>query len=141
MPVQMRSSKLDLMKAFVILACAALLLGSLLGCLPVNTTSLPPLPSATLLPSTATATPTIVWFPPTATYTPIPTGKANPLPTQPPPIEHGALLFEDAFDDEKNWTLGKNFAGSAALGQNELSLVVSIPRGYLFSSRHGNAAR
>jgi hypothetical protein len=119
---------------FRIILSTVLLAVGLAGCLPASA-PLAPLPTDTFLPPTQTATPTIVWFPPTATFTPPPVGTSKPPPTQLPPIEHGELLFEDNFEAESSWALGKSFAGSAALGQNELSLVVTQPRGYLYSLR------
>ena len=96
---------------------------------------LPPLPTETQPPPTSTATPTIVWFPPTATYTPLPTATYNITPTLDTHPTHGNLLFTDDFSDQAQWTLGQNTAGSMALGKKELSLAINQPRGYLYSLR------
>jgi hypothetical protein len=102
------------------------------GCLPLAA-PLPPEPSNTPLPPTATYTPTIVWFPPTATYTPLPTSTLSITPTLDTRPGYGNLIYADDFHNAGRWTMGRTAAGSVALGKSELSLVVTQPRGYLYS--------
>jgi hypothetical protein len=52
---------------------------------------------------------------------------------------HGALIFEDNFTDPASWSLGNTGSGSVALGQQELTLAVSRPEGYLYSLREGTS--
>ncbi len=124
-------------------ACLALLppllaAALLAGCLPLAA-PLPPEPSSTPLPPTATATPTIVWFPPTATYTPLPTVTLPVTPTLDTRPGYGSLIYADDFRDPARWMLGRSAAGSVALGKDEISLVVTRPRGYLYSLQQETA--
>lgn len=85
--------------------------------------------------ATQTATPTTVWFPPTATYTPLPTSTLPITPTLETKPGHGKLLFTDEFANTSDWELGSFQDGIIALGNDELSLVVKKERGYLSSIR------
>ncbi len=106
------------------------------GCLPVPT-SLPPLPTGTLPLPSHTSTPTYVWFPPPPTDTPLP-GATQPIsPTLTVQLPGGNILFTDDFSDPSLWSLGRSAAGNASIIQNELSLVVTLPNGYLYSVRKG----
>lgn len=100
---------------------------------PVPAATLPPEPTATEELPTETPTPTIVWFPPTATYTPVPTKGVTPTVDLRSDI--GRLVFRDDFSEEGPWSLGRSEAGSAALGKEKLTLHVSEPEGYVFSLR------
>ncbi len=100
---------------------------------------LPPLPSSTPLPATLTPTATFVWFPPTATHTPFPTPAAVDTPTPTLAPSHGELIFKDDFSSLKLWSLGRGPAGSTAITQNELTVAVSKPGGYLYSLRQGSS--
>lgn len=111
-----------------------LCLAGLAACLP-KATALPPVPSPTLLPPSQTPTATTVWFPATATFTPLPTVTLSITPTLDIRPRYGDLIFQDDFTQPENWTLGKMTAGSIVLGKNELSLGVSQPPGYLYSLR------
>jgi len=83
---------------------------------------------------TETATPTIVWFPPTATWTPFPTlTKIPPTPEQRPGI--GEVLLEDDFTDKDAWLLTEKEGGSARIGKNEITFVTSKKRVYIQSIR------
>jgi len=130
------------MKRLILISGVMVLAGGLAvllaGCLPLAT-PLPPLPTDTPLPPTATPTATIVWFPPTATFTPLPPVTPVITPTVDTRPGYGALTFSDDFLKPELWTLGRTGAGSAALGVSELSLVVTQPRGYLFSLRQETA--
>lgn len=99
----------------------------------------PPTLTQTVTPTEAagTATPTIVWFPPTATFTPFPSqlpmSGAPPTPESGP--EFGELIFSDSFDDDTVWTTGRSAAGSASITNGELTLAINQQGGYLFSLR------
>jgi hypothetical protein len=108
------------------------------GCLP-QATALPPLPTETPGPPSATPTATTVWFPPTATFTPLPPVTPGITPTLDLSPGYGAPIFSDDFLKPELWSLGRSGLGSAALGVSELSLVVSQPRGYLYSLRQETA--
>ncbi|MDI6696361.1 MAG: hypothetical protein QME21_15045 [Anaerolineales bacterium] len=116
------------------LTASFLILAWLAACLPTNM-PLPPLPTDTPLPPTATPTATIVWFPPTATFTPLPTTTRAAAPTPDASPRFGSLIFADDFTRPESWTLGRTPAGVATFGKGEISLVVTQPRGYLFSLR------
>lgn len=82
-----------------------------------------------------TATPTIVWFPPTPTFTPFPTISIPPTVELDP--GKGEVLLEDKFDDRSKWSLISTAGGSVAFGNGELSIAISGKREYLFSVRSG----
>lgn len=113
----------------LLLGCLVLLLSA---CLPEVETPLPPTatPTVTLTP---TATATIIWFPPTATYTPMPTRMVEPTQDVRPPL--GDVLFEDPFTDKTQWLTSRSAAGNIAYGNSELTLAVAQPRGMLLSLR------
>ena len=122
--------------AFLFLPCltAFLLLLILSACLPASM----PLPSTETPPPeppTVTPTTTPVWFPPTATFTPLPTTTRSITPTIDARPSYGSLIFSDDFQKPELWALGRGPAGSAAFGKGEVSLVVNQPRGYLYSLR------
>jgi hypothetical protein len=66
-------------------------------------------------------TPTIVWFPPMETPTPLPTREATP--TQEMLLELGDLLFEDQFENADLWTVTVRPDGRVSLGKGELTLA------------------
>ena len=102
------------------------------ACTPIQT-PLPPEPTGTAQPATATPTPTIVWFPPTSTPTFLPTPVVTP--TQELSLPFGDILLSDNFSESGMWTLGQTVQASAALGVNELTLALHQPDGYLYSLR------
>ncbi len=106
------------------------------GCLPVST-PLPPLPTATALPATDTPTPTIIWFPPTATNTPLPMATIAVTPTLDLSPVFGEEFFREDFSDPQAWTQGRTPQGVIAPGLNELSLAVNTERGYVSSLLQG----
>ena len=113
---------------FGVLLCTMLLS----ACLPAATPA--PLPEETSTPTaTPTSTPTIVWFPPTATPTPFPTHPVTPTPDYRPGL--GEIILKDDFSDPGPWALGRTSSGGAALGKNELSLVISEPGAYEYTVR------
>lgn len=57
------------------------------------------------------------------------------LPTQDIRPKLGALIFQDQFEKSTGWQTGSVAAGNVAIGENELTLAVSTPRGILTSLR------
>jgi hypothetical protein len=106
----------------------------LTACLPTASPP-PPLPSETPTPPPATATLTPVWFPPTATPTPLPTATLLFTPTLDLRPTVGPLIFTDDFSDPDLWTLNQSRSASSAMNNNQLTLALSLPKGYLFSQR------
>lgn len=100
---------------------------------------LPEMPAPTPAPPTATATVTptltntIVWFPATATFTPMPTREILPTEDLRPGL--GGLLFEDSFTDKTQWQTAQTSAGNIAYGKGALTLAVASPKGTLISLR------
>ena len=82
---------------------------------------------------TATITPTIVWFPPTATPTAFPTPVITPTADMRPTL--GRILLEDDFSDPNSWTSSQSADGSVALGLNELTIAIGEMNAYLYSLR------
>lgn len=110
------------------------LLGLILltACLPETQAVSSPTPSPTGTASPA-PTHTVIWFPPTITFTPAPTREI--LPTQEMHPGLGAVLLSDDFSDAGQWATGRSAAGSVAFGRQELTLAVSQSRGSLQSLR------
>jgi hypothetical protein len=82
---------------------------------------------------TASVTPTIIWFPPTATPTTFPTAVVTPTADMRPTL--GKILLVDEFSDPKNWTTSQSADGSVALGKNELTIAIGEMNTYLNSLR------
>lgn len=88
--------------------------------------------TATPRPATATPyqTPTIVWFPSTATLTP------QPMRTQPPTPQMltgvGTLIAIDDFNDPEEWDTAVSDEGSASVSRQRLTLAVQ-PSVYMVS--------
>ena len=102
--------------------------------------ALPPTTPPTLtatLPPAPTPTQTVVWFPPTATFTPFPTRAVTPTPD--PLTGVGPVLLSDDFRDPASWELKTTPGGVVSLGGGELTLAITEPRGFLFSIRQGPA--
>jgi hypothetical protein len=117
----------------VFFAAAMILFVSFLsGCLPGTT--LTPLPTTTPTP-TEVPTPSVVWFPPTETPTPVPTVLASPTPELRPLI--GAVLLRDDFKLPTEWTTINASTANVSVRNNELTMVLSQPKGYIFSIREG----
>ncbi len=92
------------------------------------------IPLETPTPSlTPTYTPTVVWFPPTATPTPIPTREVQPTPV--PQLGLAEEILQDDFSQRSLWTTGRTSNGSAAYGNERLTLAVSAQRGLIASLR------
>jgi len=81
----------------------------------------------------ASPTPTIVWFPPTATPTPFPTPIVTPTADMRPQI--GSTLLEDDFSSQKGWSVSQSDVGSVAYGKDELTIAIGETNAYLFSVR------
>lgn len=115
------------MKRFQILFLSVLLLSA--ACLPLDST----LPTATTLPTdSATQTPTIVWFPPSATPTLLTVATYTATPEMSPGI--GRIILSDDFSDDSVWDTAASDYGSAAISRNHLTLTVQ-PGVYLASIR------
>lgn len=80
-----------------------------------------------------TATATIIWFPPTATFTPYPTPALTPTPNQLAGI--GEVLLEDDFSTAEMWSLTSNEEGGVALSKNELTIAIQAGKAYFYSIR------
>lgn len=111
-----------------LLAVAALLAGCFVPVVVEEAT-----PEPTLEPD-ATATPTIVWFPATATPSPFPTQQVNPTADLRPGV--GDLLLEDSFDDAVFWATSADRDASAQVENGRLTLVLKSTRSYLVSTRN-----
>jgi hypothetical protein len=87
--------------------------------------SLPPAPTQTItpVPDTQTASPTIVWFPPTDTPTFFTTQTLLSTQDQRPGL--GDLLFTDIFDQPSMWTTSATAANGATVTRNQLLLSIS----------------
>jgi hypothetical protein len=105
------------------------------ACLPIATQSTLPIQNDTSLPPTITPTGTTVWFPPTPTFTPLPSATLPITPTIDSRPLYGEIIFTDNFSVEENWITGNFNDGSIALGENEITLAVKQEKGYLFSLR------
>lgn len=102
------------------------------ACTPAPATAV--LSEATVTPTqTVTPTATIIWFPPTSTPTIFPTSVVTPTQDYRPNL--GEILLSDDFSDPDSWLLGKTSSGGAALGKNELTIVVTDPGAYVYSVR------
>jgi hypothetical protein len=94
-------------------------------------------PTDTPLPPTTTPTATIVWFPPTPTITPLATGIGQSTPAPDASPVPGGLLLDDDFSDPTAWSTGRMGSGGIAFGNDELTLAINRPNGYLYSLRQG----
>ncbi|GAB4522740.1 MAG: hypothetical protein Fur0018_04870 [Anaerolineales bacterium] len=105
------------------------------GCVPGNSPPVPTPPwTATAPPETAT--PTVVWFPPTLTPTLPPTVQAVPDTPVPVGLPHGALLLHDTFQEQTSLWLSNPVAGGRiTLQRNEITFTASESKTYLFSIR------
>lgn len=111
-------------------AAALLLLAmTVTGCLPLDSAPATATPVPT---ETAPPTPTIVWFPPSAT----PTALAVPTYTGTPEMNPGigGVTTTDTFEDDSPWDTAVSNNGSAVISNNRLSLAVQ-PGYYLSSMR------
>ncbi len=80
---------------------------------------------------------TIVWFPPTSTWTPFPTPVASPTLEGLPGL--GTETFSDDFSDVKDWQGAKTESdggNDVIVNRKRLTLAVNIPPAYIFSLRN-----
>lgn len=120
-----------------------LLAASLAGILFLTSACLPAVDQAPLSPPTvetagSSPTATIVWFPPTATWTPFPT--FLPSATTEPFPGVGVLLFSDDFSDPAEWTntrIESDGGNDVIFNGNRLVLAANVPPASLASVRSG----
>jgi hypothetical protein len=76
---------------------------------------------------TLTLTPTIQWFPVTATpaLEVVPTATPNPA-AQP---RYGSVIYSDLTDTGKNWIAAQDANGSVSVKDDSITLVVNTPKG------------
>jgi hypothetical protein len=80
----------------------------------------------------STTTPTVIWFPPTQTDSPVVLSTLPPTPNQRPGI--GEVLFKDDFTNLNNW-LGQMHQANGSVTMEDTSVTISIaqPRTQLSS--------
>ena len=110
----------------ILLAIVGLAL--LVGCQP-HSIPTPTAASPTRSAFSPTHTPTAVWFPPTATPTPLPTPFFTPTPNL--AAGKGALLWQAGFADSANWWSPTPAFGSFGLSDGVLSLTGTRARSAL----------
>jgi hypothetical protein len=91
-----------------------------------------PIPPTSTITATTTSTATRVWFPPTATNTPVP-GEVDrtPIPDL-RPLENDIIVM-DQFDEKSQWELTDSDSMVARYGVNELTLALKQTKGTLYS--------
>jgi len=111
----------------------AIAVSVLVGCQPVQRAELPP--EDTLVPPTATQTPTptTVWFPATATPTPRPTLAQTPTPDSLRGV--GDLLYEDDFSDSSLWTRYETANGKVTIANDHITLAHTEAEGLIYGFR------
>ncbi|HVN55713.1 MAG TPA: hypothetical protein VMT46_15370 [Anaerolineaceae bacterium] len=124
------------MKQFWLLAVLALALASCAegaaGQVALSASpSAPPESSST--PPPGSPTPTINWFPATATPTVRPTEVLPPTPDPHPNL--GEILLADDFSQPGAWQTQQSSLGTVAYGQNELTLAIPNVKTGLYSQR------
>jgi hypothetical protein len=136
-PKENKSSRFPDVKAFYLIILGMITLGGCLlmsGCLSEAVLTQPaPIPSP--LPATATAQPTstIVWFPPTPTFTPYPTQVVTPTAEMRTGL--GQVLLTDTFNSTVGWVLPSTDEGTIAIDGGELSIAIPEARAYLYAVR------
>ena len=100
-------------------------------CIPLNST-LPTVLPMTTATQTPPLTPTIVWFPPSATPTRLTIPTYTATPEMSPGI--GPVMLSDDFSDASLWDTATSDQGSAAISRNRLVLAAQ-PGVYLESMR------
>jgi len=122
------------MRVVVAVIFPSVLLFGLVACYPIFI-PVSPSPTITTKHPIVTSTPTIVWFPPTSTNTPLPTATLSITPTLDTRPEYGNLIFTDNFLDSSFWTVSQTAIGRIVTGKQELCLAIDQPQGYLYSLR------
>jgi hypothetical protein len=96
-----------------------------------------PAPTESPVPATATPEPThtatVVWFPPTATFTPFPTPVITPTANFLTDI--GQVILTDDFSTAENWTQQANSEAGVALSKGELTAAIKGSKAYVYSIR------
>ncbi len=95
---------------------------------PVQPTQ-PPVPPS----STPQPTPTVIWFPPTPTFTPYPTQVVTPTAELRTGL--GQVLLTDNFSSTVGWKLPSSADGTAAIDNGDLSIAIPEARTYLYAVR------
>ena len=113
-------------------AFLAVLLAACLPGAPEATPSAAPAPTLEVTES-ASSTPTVVWFPPTATATRMAAAGASATAFPLPPL--GELLLHDDFSDAGPWSLFQGARGGASISGGVLSIVLNEPGAYVSASR------
>ncbi len=83
--------------------------------------------------STTSPTPTVDWFPATATPTMMPTIGITPTAQETQVL--GSIIFTDNFTQPELWSLGPTASGNVSLGVNELTIALAEPGAYEYSVR------
>lgn len=91
-----------------------------------------PIPSLTPT-LTATLTSTPVWFPATATPTPLPTFPRTPTPDLRPFV--GDLIVEEGFVDEEAWYQLAGNIGNISFSDQRINLAINEPPGMIYAFR------
>ncbi len=99
-----------------------LLLIPLAACLPITTPA--PLPTASQM-ITATASPTVEWFPPTSTPGITPIVEVTPTPEI--MAELGEVIFKDDFVTGDGWTVPQSDRGEINIGNGEINIIINEP--------------
>ncbi len=122
--------KVQIWIAFFFLAGVAILLA---GCQPIEVpeptpSHTPAVPTETLVPS-----PTIDWFPATAT----PTARPTLPPTHTPNARSGIgpLLYQDDFSDPSLWTQYETANSNVTISNNDITLALNQSEGLIYAFR------
>lgn len=91
-----------------------------------------PAPTATATPA-PTETPTIVWFPPTHTPSPIPTAALTPTQDLRPGI--GSLLLKEDFEDGTDWSVVADPNATVSVSSGSINLSLRSTNDYLLTTR------
>jgi hypothetical protein len=124
--------KQSTVRSILLIILAAAMIVLLLGCVPqaveFTQEAVTPIP-------TLTYTPTIIWFPVTATPTIVHLPTATPNPAENPTF--GEALISDSFDSSAYWPDAQKAAGIISVENNSLTLAVKTTRGNLITLRQG----
>jgi hypothetical protein len=122
-------------KICLLLVLASVIAWGLTGCVSQEQPSLSELFTAT---PEITSTPTIVWFPPTATMAIESQATATPNPAEAPIF--GLILFNDSFTDAALWPTPQSADGVILVADNSLTLAVKTTPGSLLTLRPNSIA-
>jgi hypothetical protein len=103
------------------------------ACAPFDASSITATPAQPT--ETPLQTPTIVWFPPSATPSPAAIASQTPIPDMHPGL--GDTLLTDTFSDPDDWDTAVSNVASAAITRSRLTLAVQGGGIYLPSFRQG----